>query len=169
MRSRPAPSTIRSRIVPTEYDVEAGRGLRRHVLIDDRGRRFGGLTLAGARRRAERTQDPGDPIHHPPFPNPAEVPAPARSGMAAFVQRLTARPRPTASVSFTREQLLNAAAAEAISFRIGEPEIERAHLAGMSALIAQLTVGEGGFTDVQNEIHDEIERRAIAQSAPYAL
>lgn len=169
MRNRPTPSTIRSRIVPTEYDIESGRGLRRHVLIDDRGRRFGGLTLAGARRRAERAQDPRDPIHHPPFPSPAEVPAPTRNSMAAFPQRLTARPRPTASASFTREQLLNAAAAETVFFRIGEPEIERAHLAGMSALIAQLTVGEGNFTDVQNEIRDEIERRAIAQGAPYAL
>lgn len=169
MRSRPTPSTIHSRVVPTEYDVESGRGLRCHVLIDDRGRRFSGLTLAGALRRAERAQDPRDPIHHPPFPSPSEVPAPARRGVAAFAQRLTTHPRPTARANFTREQLLDAAASETVSFRIGEPEVERAHLAGMSALIAQLTVGEGSFTDVQNETRAEIERRAIAQGAPYSL
>lgn len=46
------------------------------VLIYDRGRRFSGLTLKSALRRAEKAQDPADPIHHPPFPSPKDMPLP---------------------------------------------------------------------------------------------
>ncbi|WP_417219605.1 hypothetical protein [Arthrobacter sp.] len=66
------PSVINSEVVPTEYDV--GRDGRRFVLVDDRGRRFAGLTLQRAFRHAERAQDPRDPIHHEPFPHPGDVP-----------------------------------------------------------------------------------------------
>lgn len=68
---------MHSEVVPTEYDVERTR-LGLHVLIDDRGRRFTGLTLKHAFHRAERAQDPSDPIHRPPFPNPKEAPWPPR-------------------------------------------------------------------------------------------
>ena len=46
------------------------------TLVDDRSRRFTGLTLKRAFKKAERAQDPRDPIHHPPFPDPREVPEP---------------------------------------------------------------------------------------------
>lgn len=65
------PGVIRSAVVPTEYDVET-RGLL-VVLSDDRGRRFSGLTLAAAFRKAERAQDAADPIHHEPFPSPEQA------------------------------------------------------------------------------------------------
>ena len=59
---------IQSKIVPTEYDVYHENG--RYVLTDDRGRKFKGIILAWALRRAEAAQDPSDPIHHPPYPSP---------------------------------------------------------------------------------------------------
>lgn len=68
-----SPSIVCSEIVPTEYDVEHTPVLGLFVLVDDRGRRFPGLTLRGAFRRAEQAQDPADPIHHPPYPSPKEV------------------------------------------------------------------------------------------------
>lgn len=68
------PSTLWSKAVPTEYDVR--REGARYVLSDDRGRRFGAFTLKGAFRRAERAQDPRDPIHHEPFPHPEDTPLP---------------------------------------------------------------------------------------------
>lgn len=72
---RSFPNTKLSEVVPTEYDVEqTKRG--RVVLVDDRRRRFVALTLRAAFRKAERAQNPHDPIHHPPFPSPEEVPAP---------------------------------------------------------------------------------------------
>lgn len=72
---RSFPNTKLSEVVPTEYDVEqTKRG--RVVLVDDRGRRFVALTLRGAFHKAERAQNPHDPIHHPPYPSPREVPAP---------------------------------------------------------------------------------------------
>lgn len=86
-------TTLRSRVVPTEYDIEHGElrmgfrmpfsgrlttirvpGFRPVALTDDRGRRFTGLTVARAFARAERAQDPADPIHHPPYPGPKDVP-----------------------------------------------------------------------------------------------
>lgn len=72
------PDIVRSKRVETEYDVFPTRrlGLTSITLSDDRGRRFQGLTLNRAFQRAERAQDPTDPIHHPPFPSPAEVPLP---------------------------------------------------------------------------------------------
>lgn len=88
------PGTACSKRVPTEYDVERRTvifslpslvpslpdlpvlRLPCVVLIDDRSRRFVGFTLNSAFRRAERAQDPADPIHHPPYPNPEEVPLP---------------------------------------------------------------------------------------------
>lgn len=69
------PGTVQSRVVPTEYDVETD-AQGRVVLVDDRSRRFTGSTVAAALARAERSQDPADPIHHPPYPSPAVVPAP---------------------------------------------------------------------------------------------
>lgn len=68
---------INSEVVPTEYDiVQTDRPLRRVELVDDRGRCFHGLTLKQAFRRAERAQDPSDPIHHPPYPAPNDTPLP---------------------------------------------------------------------------------------------
>lgn len=66
---------IRSERVPTEYDIEtiSRAGITIVTLIDDRSRRFSGLTLASAFRRAEGAQDPEDPIHHDPYPAPREV------------------------------------------------------------------------------------------------
>lgn len=75
-RQRGIPSVIWSQVVPTEYDVSRD-GLR-FVISDDRGRRFIGLTFAGALRRAEKAQDPLDPIHHEPFPDPAMIPLPGK-------------------------------------------------------------------------------------------
>lgn len=69
---RELPSTIFSEVVPTEYDIETTKS-GRVVLVDDRGRRFIGLTLSGAFRKAERAQNQADPIHHPPYPSPREV------------------------------------------------------------------------------------------------
>lgn len=88
-------TTVLSRVVPTEYDIERGElrlgirnpfatrltvvripGIRPVALIDDRGRRFTGLTLAKAYARAEKAQNPADPIHHPPYPCPKDVPLP---------------------------------------------------------------------------------------------
>lgn len=72
------PATIFSHVVPTEYDVEIhsiGIG-KRVVLIDDRGRKFFGISIKHAFRRAEAAQDPTDPIHHPPYPDPAKTPLP---------------------------------------------------------------------------------------------
>lgn len=75
MSRAPIPSTLLSERVPTEYNVEIGpRGLP--TLVDDRSRRFTGLTLKRAFKKAERAQDPRDSIHHPPFPDPREVPEP---------------------------------------------------------------------------------------------
>lgn len=68
------PSTVYSKRVPTEYDIERTPVLGLVVLSDDRGRRFSGFSLTGAFRRAEKAQDPADPIHHPPYPDPREVP-----------------------------------------------------------------------------------------------
>lgn len=92
---RPLPSVLPSRVVPTEYDVTCGHLTfvthslisrqkvlipvpltHRVVLTDDRGRRFSGRTLAKALVRADRAQDPTDPIHHPPYPSPEEAPLP---------------------------------------------------------------------------------------------
>lgn len=70
----PIPSVIGSRVVPTEYDVS--RDGARYVLSDDRGRLFRGLTFKRAFKRAERAQDPRDPIHHEPYPDPATTPLP---------------------------------------------------------------------------------------------
>lgn len=72
------PETIFSERVDTEYDISTTSllGLALVTLSDDRGREFQGVTLNQAFRRAERSQDPTDPIHHPPFPNPMEVPLP---------------------------------------------------------------------------------------------
>lgn len=70
------PSIITSKVVPTEYDMECTPVFKLHVLIDDRGRRFAGHSLQAAFRRAEKAQDPADPIHHPPYPSPREVPQP---------------------------------------------------------------------------------------------
>lgn len=75
-RPRLRPSVIASQVVPTEYDVERTPVFKPHVLIDDRGRRFAGHSLQAAFRRAEAHQDPADPIHHPPYPSPEEVPLP---------------------------------------------------------------------------------------------
>lgn len=69
------PSIVHSERVPTEYDVVAAP-LGRIGLSDDRGRVFTGWTLRSAFRRAERAQNPLDPIHHPPFPSPSEVSTP---------------------------------------------------------------------------------------------
>lgn len=52
-------------MVPSLSDVPVLR-LPRVVLVDDRGRRFAGFTVQFAFRRAEKAQDPADPIHHPP-------------------------------------------------------------------------------------------------------
>lgn len=71
--------------------------------------------------------------------------------------------------TFTLEQLIDAAAQESADYRIGEEERERPHMAGMSALITALTLGDRDFTDVQTEIYAEIDRRAVAKGAPYPL
>lgn len=65
---------LSSKRVPTEYDVEVGPHGIGTVLIDDRGRRFWGLTESAAFRHAEREQDTSDPIHHEPYPSPGDVP-----------------------------------------------------------------------------------------------
>lgn len=65
-----------SRVVPTEYDIERTPVLGLYILTDDRGRRFSGRSLDSAFRRAERAQDPNDPIHHPPYPDPKDTPLP---------------------------------------------------------------------------------------------
>lgn len=69
------PKTVRSHVVPTEYDVEQRDG--QVVLSDDRGRKFNAYTFDKAFAEAEAHQDPADPIHHEPFPSPADAPAPA--------------------------------------------------------------------------------------------
>lgn len=69
-------SILSSNIVPTEYDVEYTGRFHRPVLIDDRNRRFSGLTLTRAFHKAEAIQDPTDPIHHPPYPRASDVPLP---------------------------------------------------------------------------------------------
>lgn len=71
-------ATIHSELVPTEYDVltRSRLGLTHYTLIDDRGRRFTGMSLRAAFNRAELAQDPTDPIHHPPYPPSREVPLP---------------------------------------------------------------------------------------------
>lgn len=68
------PGVYHSTVVPTEYDVSRD-GLK-YVLNDDRGRIFTGLTFKSALRRAERAQDPNDPIHHEPYPHPSDTPLP---------------------------------------------------------------------------------------------
>ena len=73
------PSVIRSEVVPTEYDVS--RDGFRFVFSDDRGREFTGYTFKAAFRRAERAQDPRDPIHHEPYPHPADAPFPSTTSM----------------------------------------------------------------------------------------
>lgn len=74
-RNDPLPSIVRSKVVPTEYDVtNNGRTV---TLSDDRLRSFTGITLKSALRKAERAQDPKDPIHHEPFPDPSVTPLPA--------------------------------------------------------------------------------------------
>lgn len=74
-RKESLPSIVRSAVVPTEYDVtNNGRTV---TLSDDRHREFTARTLNGALRKAERAQDPNDPIHHEPFPDPAQTPLPA--------------------------------------------------------------------------------------------
>lgn len=72
---------LTSHRVPTEYDVTKAHGL--WVLQDDRGRTFHGLTKTAAYRKAERAQDPSDPIHHPPYPSPGDVPSPTRRGASS--------------------------------------------------------------------------------------
>ncbi|WP_311879121.1 hypothetical protein [Microbacterium forte] len=69
------PGVISSKCVPTEYDIEtiSRAGITIITLIDDRWRRFSGLSLRSALRRAEAAQDPRDPIHHRPYPDPREV------------------------------------------------------------------------------------------------
>lgn len=67
---------VASQVVPTEYDVERMPVIGRFVLTDDRGRKFSGFSLSSAFRRAEKAQDPRDPIHHPPYPSPKDVPLP---------------------------------------------------------------------------------------------
>lgn len=69
------PGVIGSKRVPTEYDIEtiSRAGITIITLIDDRWRRFSGLSLRSALRRAEAAQDPRDPIHHRPYPDPREV------------------------------------------------------------------------------------------------
>lgn len=61
--------TVRSAVVPTEYDVEVNG--RRVLVSDDHGRKFTARSLKRALRKAERAQDPSDPIHYPPFGRPA--------------------------------------------------------------------------------------------------
>lgn len=73
---RTNPTIIASQRVPTEYDVSRTPRLGLYVLNDDRGRRFSGFSLHAAFRRAESAQNPADPIHHPPYPSPQEVPLP---------------------------------------------------------------------------------------------
>ncbi|MFJ2662534.1 hypothetical protein [Arthrobacter koreensis] len=68
------PGVYQSKVVPTEYDVSRN-GLT-YVLNDDRGRTFTGRTFTSALRRAERAQDPNDPIHHEPYPHPSDTPLP---------------------------------------------------------------------------------------------
>lgn len=68
------PGIYHSEVVPTEYDVS--RNGVKYVLTDDRGRTFRGLTFNSAFRRAERAQDPLDPIHHEPYPHPSDKPLP---------------------------------------------------------------------------------------------
>lgn len=68
-------AVVTSKVVPTEYDVEEAP-FGRVVLIDDRGRRFVSFTLQHALRKAEKAQDPRDPIHFPPYPGPKGVPLP---------------------------------------------------------------------------------------------
>jgi len=53
---------LTSNVVPTEYDVWR-EGIW-HIVMDDHGRTFRGLTQQSAFNRAERAQDPKDPIHH---------------------------------------------------------------------------------------------------------
>lgn len=65
------PKTLRSKVVPTEYDVEVRDG--QVVINDDRGRNFTAHSFDEAFERAEAAQDPADPIHHHPFPSPTEV------------------------------------------------------------------------------------------------
>jgi hypothetical protein len=64
---------IASRVVPTEYDVERDN-LGRHILIDDRARRFVGWSLPAAYRKAESQQNPSDPMHHEPYPDRSAEP-----------------------------------------------------------------------------------------------
>ena len=78
-RRRSTPSTLNSAVVPTEYNVT--RKGPRFVLTDDRNRHFAGFTLQAAFRRAESAQDPLDPIHHEPYPHPADAPFPSTTSM----------------------------------------------------------------------------------------
>ncbi len=90
------PGVIGSRRVPTEYDIEtiSRAGITIVTLIDDRWRRFSGLTLRSAYRRAEAGQDPRDPIHHRPYPDPREVSwGPAKRGPLGRLLNWAARRR----------------------------------------------------------------------------
>lgn len=76
------PGTIHSKRVPTEYDVSRTRyGV---VLSDDCSREYESFTLKSAFAKAERDQDPTDPIHHDPFPDPATVPVPKKRRSATL-------------------------------------------------------------------------------------
>lgn len=82
--NRTLPSIVASAVVPTEYDVtDNGRTV---TLSDDRLRSFTARTLNSALRKAERAQDPADPIHHEPFPDPTITPLPS-SKKSVFTSR----------------------------------------------------------------------------------
>lgn len=92
------PSTVWSKRVPTEYDVESEKvlGISIFTLVDDRSRRFSGFSVNGALTRAERAQDPQDPIHSAPFPSPRATPWPHRkasAGLAGMLCSLNRRRR----------------------------------------------------------------------------
>lgn len=93
-----SPSTVWSKRVPTEYDVETelAFGLTIVTLVDDRSRRFSGFSVRGALARAERAQDPRDPIHAAPFPAPAATPWPdskVPAGLPGMLRKLNRRRR----------------------------------------------------------------------------
>ena len=92
------PSTIQSKRVPTEYDVETEQafGLAIITLVDDRSRRYSGFSLRGSLARAERAQDPRDPIHAAPFPAPGATPWPDRKvsvSIAGMLREMNRRTR----------------------------------------------------------------------------
>lgn len=90
------PGVIGSRRVPTEYDVATitRAGITIITLSDDRWRRFSGLSLASAFRRAEAAQNPADAIHREPYPDPRTVPAPpARMSAICHLLNWVARRR----------------------------------------------------------------------------